>query len=117
MAERRKPLSAVTVGGQMTQLYYDGDGNRVKKVESKGGTTITTAYAGAIEVTITGTQQIAQAYYLAGAQRQSTEVGGEHKCWSISIPFVPLRNRQNRPRWWHRGRCQSRECAPVLVLV
>ena len=58
----------------VTRFYYDGDGARVKKVESKGGTTITTAYAGAIEVTITGTQRITQAYYMAGAQRVAMRV-------------------------------------------
>jgi RHS repeat-associated protein len=58
----------------VTRFYYDGDGQRVKKVESKGGTTITTAYAGAIEVTISGTQRITQAYYLAGAQRVAMRV-------------------------------------------
>ena len=58
----------------VTRFYYDGDGQRVKRVESKGGTTITTAYAGAIEVTISGTQRITQAYYLAGAQQVATRV-------------------------------------------
>ncbi len=63
-----------TVTLSVTRFYYDGDGTRVKKVESKGGTTITTAYAGAIEVTITGTQRITQVYYMAGAQRVATRV-------------------------------------------
>jgi RHS repeat-associated protein len=63
-----------TVTLTVTRFYYDGDGQRVKRVESKGGTTITTAYAGVIEVTISGTQRITQAYYLAGAQRVATRV-------------------------------------------
>jgi RHS repeat-associated protein len=58
----------------VTRFYYDEDGQRVKKVESKGATTITTAYEGVIEVTISGTQRITQAYYLAGAQRVATRV-------------------------------------------
>ena len=58
----------------VTRFSYDGDGQRVKRVESRGGTIITAAYAGAIEVTISGTQRITQAYYLAGAQRVATRV-------------------------------------------
>ncbi len=58
----------------VTRFYYDGDGTRTKQVESKGGTTITTAYARAIEVTITGTQRITQAYYMAGAHTHRRSV-------------------------------------------
>jgi YD repeat-containing protein len=72
--ENRLSVVTNTATLTVTRFYYDGDGTRVKKVESKGGATITTAYAGAIEVTITGTQRITQAYYMAGAQRVATRV-------------------------------------------
>ena len=82
-AKNRLVAVTNTVTLSVTRFYYDGDplrfaaragSQRVKQVESRGGTTITTAYAGAIEVTITGTQRITQAYYMAGAQRVATRV-------------------------------------------
>ena len=59
----------------MTRFYYDGDGARVKKVDATG----TTAYAGAVEVAITGTQRITRTYYSANslvAMRVVTSTGG-----------------------------------------
>ena len=58
----------------VTRFYYDGDGQRVKKVESGGGTTITTAYVGAhFEKNVTA--GVATTYYYAGATRVAMRQG------------------------------------------
>ena len=60
-------VTVQTVTGTTT-FTYDGDGSRVKKVAVSGGVTVTTLYAGPLEVEITGTQRITTSYYFAGAQ-------------------------------------------------
>jgi len=58
----------------VTRFYYDGDGQRVKKVESRGGTTITTAYVGAhFEKNVTA--GVTTTYYYAGATRVAMRQG------------------------------------------
>jgi RHS repeat-associated protein len=49
----------------LTQFVYDGDGSRVLQLLPDGSQT---AYASALEVTITGTQRITKTYYSAGSQ-------------------------------------------------
>ncbi|HET7089229.1 MAG TPA: hypothetical protein VFL17_11295 [Anaerolineae bacterium] len=74
--ENRLSVVTNTVTSQVTRFTYEGDGARVKKVDSSG----TTAYVGATEALITGTQRITRTYYTAGAQlvamRVVTSTGG-----------------------------------------
>jgi RHS repeat-associated protein len=63
--ENRLKTVTNTVTNQVTQFVYDGDGNRVLQLLPDGSRT---AYAGALEVTITGTQRITKSYYFAGSQ-------------------------------------------------
>jgi RHS repeat-associated protein len=49
----------------LTQFVYDGDGSRVLQLLPDGSQT---AYASALEVSITGTQRITKTYYSAGSQ-------------------------------------------------
>ena len=63
-----------TVTLSVTRFYYDGDGQRVKKVESKGGTTITTAYVGAhFEKNVTA--GVTTTYYYASSTRVAMRQG------------------------------------------
>jgi RHS repeat-associated protein len=58
----------------VTRFYYDGDGQRVKRVESKASTTITTAYVGAhFEKNVT--TGVTTTYYYAGATRVAMRQG------------------------------------------
>jgi RHS repeat-associated protein len=59
-------LGAITEYHTPTAKFtYDGDGARVLQLLPDGSKT---AYAGALEVTITGTQRITKTYYSAGSQ-------------------------------------------------
>ena len=58
--DRTCPNNLVTV----TQFVYDSDGARVLQLLPDGSKT---AYAGPLEVTITGTQRITKTYYSAGS--------------------------------------------------
>jgi RHS repeat-associated protein len=65
--ENRLIAVTATTGSaiSVTQFVYDGDGSRVLQLLPDGSRT---AYAGALEVTITSTQRITKTYYFAGSQ-------------------------------------------------
>jgi RHS repeat-associated protein len=65
--ENRLTVVTATQGSaiSVTQFIYDGDGARVLQLLPDSSKT---AYAGALEVTITGTQRITKTYYSAGSQ-------------------------------------------------
>ena len=66
--ENRLVAVTNTVTLTVTRFYYDGDGQRVKKVESKNTTSTTTAYLGALyEKNVT--TGITTCYYYAGSTR------------------------------------------------
>jgi RHS repeat-associated protein len=69
--ENRLAVVTNTVSGQVSQYFYDGDGNRVKKVQN-GQTTV---YVGAIyEKNLT--TGVTTTYYFAGGQRVALRQGG-----------------------------------------
>ena len=65
-AENRLSVVTNTVSGDVTRFVYDGDGNRVLREQPDGSVT---AYLGAVEVTLSGTERLTTSYYFAGAQR------------------------------------------------
>jgi RHS repeat-associated protein len=71
-AENHLNVVTNTVTGQVTRFYYDGDGNRIKKVDPSGQATI---YLGALyEKNLTTATEVS--YYFAGAQRIAMRQGG-----------------------------------------
>jgi len=69
--ENRLSVVTNTVSGAVTRFVYDGDGTRVLR-EDAGGVT---AYLGAVEVQITGTQRLTKTYYFVGGQRIAMREG------------------------------------------
>ncbi len=61
-----------TVSGEVTRFVYDGDGKRVLREQPDGSIT---AYLGAVEVTLTGTQRFTKTYYFAGGRRVAMREG------------------------------------------
>jgi RHS repeat-associated protein len=80
-AENRLTVVTNTVTNQVTQFVYDGDGSRVLQVLPDGSQT---AYAGALEVSITGTQRITKTYYYAGPQLVAMRV---YTSPTTSLPY------------------------------
>jgi RHS repeat-associated protein len=71
-AENRLSVVTNTVSGAVTRFVYDGDGNRVLR-EQPGGSV--TAYLGAVEVTLSGTERLTTSYYFASGQRIAMREG------------------------------------------
>jgi RHS repeat-associated protein len=71
--ENRLSVVTNTVTGDVTRFVYDGDGARVLR-EAPGGLT---AYVGAVEVSISGTERLTTSYYFAGSQRIAMREDGE----------------------------------------
>ena len=69
--ENRLSVVTNTVTGDVTRFVYDGDGARVLREDANG----LTAYVGAVEVTISGTQRFTTSYYFAGGQRVAMREG------------------------------------------
>ncbi len=69
--ENRLHVVTNTVTGDVTRFVYDGDGERVLRVDGSG----TTVYVGAVEVHIGKTERTTRTYYFVGGQRIAMREG------------------------------------------
>jgi RHS repeat-associated protein len=69
--ENRLSVVTNTVSGEVTRFVYNADGARVLQFLPDGSRTV---YAGALEISITGTQRITKTYYSVGAQMVALRV-------------------------------------------